>query len=50
MFEEWEALSGQLRFDLLKGGTGKFIRIVHSKGWKTQLKAIVAARRPKKQS
>lgn len=49
MFEEWETLSKQSRLELLKGDTSKFIRIVHSKGWKKQLKSVVGARRPKKQ-
>jgi hypothetical protein len=47
MFEEWKALSTQSRVELLKGDTSKFIRIVHSKGWKTQLKGVVKAKRPK---
>jgi hypothetical protein len=46
MFEEWETLSKQSRLELLRGDTRKFVRIVHSDGWKTQLKAAVREKRP----
>jgi hypothetical protein len=48
MFEDWPTLSQQSRLELLRGDTSKFVRVVHSKGWKTQLKAVVEEKRPKR--
>jgi hypothetical protein len=44
MFEDWEHVSQQSRLQLLKGDDSKFVRIVHAKGWKTELKTLVQER------
>jgi hypothetical protein len=44
MFEDWEHVSQQSRLDLLNGDEKKFERIIHRKGWKKALKAIVRDR------
>ncbi|MDD2927686.1 MAG: hypothetical protein PHE30_02420 [Candidatus Omnitrophica bacterium] len=42
MFEDWQTLSQKSRVELLSGRYGKnFERIVHRKGWKSQVKEII---------
>ena len=41
MYEDWETLSIKTRIDLLRGDNRGFDRIIHSRGWKTQLEYLV---------
>jgi hypothetical protein len=42
MFEDWQTLSQKSRVELLSGRYGKnFERIVHTKGWKNQVREII---------
>lgn len=46
LFDNWEELSKRSRIDLIKGKYGNdFERVVHSPGWKDQVRTIVAAKR-----
>jgi hypothetical protein len=44
MFEDWQQLSRQSRIQLLQGGDGKFVRIIHAQGWQAELRRIVQER------
>ena len=49
LFERWEELSRRSRIDLLSGKYGTdFSRVVHTTGWKGQVRAIVSAKRPRR--
>ncbi len=48
MFDDWQILSQQSRTDLLRGDTDKFVRIVHSGSWESQLRYEVQSRRKKR--
>jgi hypothetical protein len=41
MFERWETLSQKTRLELLAGPADGFVRVVHRKGWQSQLKNII---------
>ncbi len=41
MYEDWETLSQKNRIELLKGDNKGFDRIIHTKGWKTQLEYLI---------
>lgn len=46
LFDNWEELSKRSRIDLLSGRYGTdFKRVIHSSGWKGEVRAIVAAKR-----
>lgn len=46
LFERWEELSKKSRIDLLTGKYGTdFKRVIHTSGWKGQVRTIVAAKR-----
>ena len=46
MFENWQELSKKTRIDLLRGKYGSsFIRILHQKGWKTEVRDVVKSRK-----
>jgi hypothetical protein len=45
MFEEWEKLCQRSRLELMSGDRDGFVRIVHEKGWKTQMAKLINARR-----
>jgi len=44
MYENWEELSQKTRMELMSGSNKEFDRIVHGKGWKTQLKYLVKSK------
>lgn len=45
MYEDWEALSKKTRIELLRGDNKGFDRIIHTKGWKTQLEFLIESNR-----
>jgi hypothetical protein len=45
MYEDWATLSQRSRTELLKGPSEGFERILHTKGWETQLVGCIQARR-----
>jgi hypothetical protein len=46
LFNHWQQLSQRTRIELLSGKFGKdFERVIHNKGWKSNVKRIVAERR-----
>lgn len=49
LFEDWQTLSTKSRLELMSGKHGNtFERVVHKSGWKSEVKALVEARRKKK--
>jgi len=45
MYDDWETLSKRSRIELLSGRFGtNFDRVVHSAGWKTKVKELIASR------
>jgi hypothetical protein len=46
MFENWQELSKRTRIDLRSGKYGSsFIRIIHQKEWKTEVRDVIESRR-----
>jgi hypothetical protein len=45
MFERWETLSQKTRLQLLAGPADGFVRVIHRRGWQTELKAIILKHR-----
>jgi hypothetical protein len=45
MFERWETLSQKTRLELLAGPADGFIRVVHRRGWQSQLKNVIQQHR-----
>jgi hypothetical protein len=50
MFERWETLSQKTRLQLLAGPADGFVRVIHRRGWQTELKAIILRHRQQQAS
>jgi hypothetical protein len=49
MFERWETLSQKTRLELLAGPADGFLRIIHQRGWQSELKGIIRQKRQREQ-